>query len=70
MKFDIWWKYRTATEKRRMAKHLGCSFSTLRQAGQGHYRVSPQLALRIERYTQGDVSRHDLRPDIYPAEQN
>lgn len=32
----------------------------------GHKRASPELALVIEKETNGHVSRYDMRPDIYP----
>jgi DNA-binding transcriptional regulator YdaS (Cro superfamily) len=33
--------------------------------------VAPPLrVLEIERATEGKVTRHQLRPDMYPAEQN
>lgn len=38
----------------------------LSQIAHGHRKASPKLALAIERATGGAVSRHELRPDIYP----
>lgn len=32
-------------------------------------KVPPELVLSIERATAGKVTRHELRPDIYPIEQ-
>ncbi len=31
-------------------------------------KVSPEMVIAIETATGGKVSRHDLRPDIYPIE--
>jgi len=31
----------------------------------GSRRPSPELAIAIDRYTNGEVSRRDLRPDIF-----
>ena len=35
------------------------------QIGGGHRRASAELAKRIEVATNGAVTRHDLRPDIF-----
>lgn len=46
-----------------------------KQYQQGHVgywlragRVSPPAAIVIEKATDGQVTRHDLRPDLYPRE--
>lgn len=31
--------------------------------------VPPEWCLPIERITEGEISRHDLRPDLYPVEE-
>jgi DNA-binding transcriptional regulator YdaS (Cro superfamily) len=31
-------------------------------------RVGPRVALGIDRATRGEVSKHDLRPDLWPRE--
>jgi len=31
-------------------------------------RVGPKLAMGVDRATQGDISRCDLRPDLWPRE--
>jgi DNA-binding transcriptional regulator YdaS (Cro superfamily) len=33
-------------------------------------RVPAERALEVERATGGAVTRHDLRPDLYPVEQD
>ena len=32
----------------------------------GNARISPEYALKIEQETDGEVTREQLRPDIYP----
>jgi DNA-binding transcriptional regulator YdaS (Cro superfamily) len=32
-------------------------------------RITAETAIRIERATDGAVSRHDLRPDLYPRDE-
>lgn len=49
----------------RVAEKLGFNAEFLRQVAKGRRRVSPQNAIRIERATQGAVTRADLRPDIF-----
>jgi DNA-binding transcriptional regulator YdaS (Cro superfamily) len=34
---------------------------------QGEGKVSPETALKIEAATDGVVSRHHLRPDLFPV---
>lgn len=50
-----------------LAASLGLSAAYLWQLASGwdERKPSPQLALRIEEATGGDVTRHDLRPDIF-----
>lgn len=36
----------------------------------GRRRIAAEHVLNIERATAGNVTRHDLRPDIYPRENN
>ena len=35
----------------------------------GTRRISAERAIEIERATQGAVTRHDLRPDLYPRDE-
>ncbi len=34
----------------------------------GHRQVAAEQVLPIERATEGKVTRHDLRPDLYPRD--
>ena len=51
--------------KKEMAVHLGITPTWLGLLLTGARRPSPELAKRIERATQGLVSAHELRPDIF-----
>lgn len=58
-------------DRQRLADLVGSSAHYIYQietAWQGR-RPSPSLAMKIERATGGAVSRSDLRPDIWPAEE-
>lgn len=49
-----------------LARLVGCSVTTVWKWVQSSKRVSPEYVLRVEGAT--GVSRHVLRPDIYPVE--
>lgn len=48
-------------------KRTGTSLGYLRNIGYGYKRASPELASRLERETDGAVTRKDLRPGDWPA---
>ena len=50
-----------------VAKKAECSAGTLYQISLGHKPPSWRLASRIESATRGQVTRHDLRPDVFGA---
>lgn len=61
------WIRATPPEKRKaICEAIGTTPDYLWQIAGGHSRPSARLSLAIERET--GVSRHALRPDIYPAE--
>jgi DNA-binding transcriptional regulator YdaS (Cro superfamily) len=51
--------------KAEMAKALGVTKTWMTQVISGRTVPSPELALEIERITNGKVLRVDLRPDIF-----
>ena len=51
--------------KTAMAKALGISRTWLSLIINGHQVPSPGVALEIERLTNGEVRRVDLRPDLF-----
>lgn len=52
-----------------LAGLVGTDPRYLWQIATGRRKASPRLALAIESATKRKVSRHDLRPDIYPTKQ-
>jgi DNA-binding transcriptional regulator YdaS (Cro superfamily) len=51
--------------KTEMAEYLRISPTWLSLIMKGQRKASPELSLRIERATQGLVTRKELRPDIF-----
>lgn len=50
--------------KAELARRIGVTGQAVNQ-----WKVAPPLrALEIERATEGKITRHELRPDLYPAE--
>lgn len=48
-----------------MAGYLGITQTWMSLLLNGHRRPSPELAIKIEKATQGLVTRDDLRPDLF-----
>ena len=55
----------TTAEKRTLAEHAGTKLIYLHQIAGGFSTLSARLAIRIERATNGVVTREELRPDIF-----
>lgn len=51
------------------ARRLGVSQGLVWQWMEGRTKVTAERALQIEKHTDGEVTRHELRPDLYQAEQ-
>lgn len=51
--------------QRRLAVAANCSQQQISYLMTGASGISAEMALKIERATDGVISRHDLRPDIY-----
>ena len=51
--------------KTEMAEYLRISPTWLSLIMKGQRKASPELSLRIEKATQGLVTREELRPDIF-----
>jgi hypothetical protein len=54
-----------------VAADADCSHETLYMIAKGHKRAGSLLAGAIDKATRGEVSRYDLRPDVFgpaPAE--
>lgn len=50
------------------ATALGCSSQYISRVARNERQPSPVLTLQIERWSDGAVSRHQLRPDVYPED--
>lgn len=53
-------------DKRELATDAGTTVEYLSHIAYGHRKASPALALDIVRATHGQITPHDLRPDLYP----
>lgn len=51
-----------------LARRLDVTPGLVWQWVTGHRQVAAEQAIPIEKATDGKVSRHELRPDIYPRE--
>jgi len=60
------WKQLRTAERAQLAQQCETQVVYLSQIAYGHRRASGPLAMRIERQSSGAVTRHDLRPDLYP----
>nr|EDZ38295.1 MAG: Hypothetical protein CGL2_11278001 [Leptospirillum sp. Group II '5-way CG'] len=68
MKLNEYMRELTRSQKEDLAGRVGTSLNYLFQLS-GEFSVpGPKIALRIEHATGGQVTRHELRPDIYPEE--
>lgn len=68
---SFWKKMRSQKNSRTLiedlARRCGTNMAYLSQIAYGHRRPSPQMALRIEKETGGQVRREELLPEIYVA---
>ncbi|MES9941357.1 MAG: hypothetical protein ABW104_19210 [Candidatus Thiodiazotropha sp. 6PLUC2] len=53
---------------RRLAVKSGTKYIYLTQIASGFRKPSGRLTLLLERYSQGKLTRFELRPDLYPKE--
>ena len=54
-------------DRRAAAENLGVSMALIGHMSLGIRRVSIPIAQRIELHTHGEITRYDLRPDVYGA---
>lgn len=52
-------------ERHEFAKKIGTTLSTINRYESGGLKMSPARCVKIEKLTNGAVSRRDLRPDDY-----
>ena len=51
--------------QQKLAEAAGCSQQQISYLMKEAAGISAEMALKVERATDGLISRHDLRPDIY-----
>lgn len=51
----------------KLAKEMGCSQQYISWLLTDAEQVSAEMSIMFEKATHGDVSRSDLRPDLFPA---
>lgn len=57
---------RRMAERERLGQACGVSEITVRSWANGNRRIPAEKVLSLELATEGQVSRHVLRPDVYP----
>ena len=57
--------FRSKTTKTQFAKALGISRTHLHDLLAGRKRITAEVAFKIEKETQGAVTKEELRPDIF-----
>lgn len=62
--------YTSIHSQRRLAEKLGVHFSLVSQWLSGVTNITPERAMQIETATNGAVSRSELRPDIWPKDED
>jgi DNA-binding transcriptional regulator YdaS (Cro superfamily) len=65
MNLKTWFDDKPRGSKAAMAASIGVSRTWMALLIAETQRPSPELAIAIDRYTAGEVSREELRPDIF-----
>lgn len=65
-----YWDSLSKVQQAELAQRVGYSQGYLRLIFNGYKKAGFVLAQRLEEQTEGVVSRADLRPDIYPSQEN
>lgn len=60
--------YLETTSQSELARALGVTQGTISHWLNGRARIPAERVIAIERATAGNVTRHELRPDLYPVE--
>ena len=65
MDLRTWLKNNKGNARAQLAENVGTSPAYLTQIAGGWRNPSPRLTLLIEEHTYGQVTRYELRPDVY-----
>ncbi len=68
MTLQEWLRQNPHPERLELAKKVGTTVAYLYKLAGGHGKAGWSICPRIEQATGGQVTRHELRPDIYPEE--
>jgi len=68
MDMHTYWRGLPTAQRAALAESCDTQVVYLSQIAHGHRKASGRLTLRLEQATSGVVTRHDLRPDLYPPE--
>ncbi len=63
-----WLRQNSQPERLKMAEEAKTTVAYLYKLAGGHGKPGWRICSRIEHATEGQVTRHELRPDIYPEE--
>ncbi|QIU89345.1 transcriptional regulator [Yokenella regensburgei] len=62
MQLNEYLKRQGPKERKALEQHLGISKSYLSQLATGRAAISPSRCIQIEKFTNGQVARSDMRP--------
>lgn len=65
---NTWPRYERRRVLQVIAYRLGVTESAVRHWTNGIRRIPAERVLAVEHVTGGEVTRYELRPDIYPVE--
>lgn len=69
MDMKHYWQNLAAAEKAELAKALDTEVAYLSQIAHGHRQAGPVFARDIETATRSEVTRYELRPDVFGRRQ-
>lgn len=69
MRFKDYWADLSADEKKDFANKVNKKPAYLRHVARGRKPVTPELAKEFETHSNGAVTRHEERPDIFDEPQ-
>ena len=67
MNFKDFYKKLSAEEKRELGKNANLSLQYLSHLANGHRNAGLKMIIRLEKATNGALTRAEIRPDIFGA---
>jgi len=68
MNKETYWKGLTTQEKQELADYAGVHYNSLSSVFNGKREASPNLIEKITQYSEGALTKCDIRPDLYPED--